>query len=730
MRKRKFNNNNNSSNKDNALKALSSVSLFSSNFITVSGPSFLLVGQSNSYIVNVVPDFIFQKPVDISVFDSLNVKIASFTLSDTVREASFNYLFKYKGSSFLIFKDSQGNILSNILLSSFNLGQNFAIQPVKEVISTLTGVISSNPNSNSSPTYTSITSGVISPGQLVTITGTNFTANTMPVWVGNNVPAFTFVNVSTITFVAPAVGNYTVAGFNLAIAGAAVIPSVIYANPAYAHGDSFTAAQGASSFSTSYIGRLSTSLAINFTNRAVGGSQTNNGAARLLNNAVTDVISPTTLSLIALGYNDSRFSPNTETSKIATFNILAAMIAHAGIRTSRKQLGTAGTRVGFTFSNNPYPGAVSSNVAGDSWTGTFTGTTGYLCLVVSNSNGSRVTISVDGTSLGSIDTWIPASPVTESGGEAPRLIRLTGLSNTAHTVVVSVGTRVVGANASNVGVLWLAALDNSPTVAVLTPFPDNSTVPNRADWVQAIIDVSAVLKSDGLNVKLVRTDQLSVVSADFDPDTIHFSDLGYAKVATAVNSALNIAGVQPTLPNAIQLARLFPALIASGGSVPSVPTYSLYNNPTRNAVLSGTDNGSGTDFEVGTTFRTNVAGQITGLRFYKTNNQYNTRLLNLWSSTGSLLAQVNTGTEISAPGWLEVNLPTPVNTVANGEYTVSGRVGNGRLDTILAVNGVLPGTTPSQLTFLNGNTGTVVAAYPSTNQGASVFRQADVLFSV
>ena len=69
-------------------------------------------------------------------------------------------------------------------------------------------------------------------------------------------------------------------------------------------------------------------------------------------------------------------------------------------------------------------------------------------------------------------------------------------------------------------------------------------------------------------------------------------------------------------------------------------------------------------------FRSDVAGQITGVRFYKGTGNTGTHVGNLWSSTGTLLASA-TFTGESASGWQQVTFSSPVAIAANTTYVAS-----------------------------------------------------------
>jgi hypothetical protein len=80
------------------------------------------------------------------------------------------------------------------------------------------------------------------------------------------------------------------------------------------------------------------------------------------------------------------------------------------------------------------------------------------------------------------------------------------------------------------------------------------------------------------------------------------------------------------------------------------------------------DNDAG--ISVGTRFRSSVNGFVTGLRFYKGPGNEGTHLGQLWSSSGTLIAEA-TYTNETASGWQQVNLQTPVAITAGVDYIVT-----------------------------------------------------------
>ncbi len=79
------------------------------------------------------------------------------------------------------------------------------------------------------------------------------------------------------------------------------------------------------------------------------------------------------------------------------------------------------------------------------------------------------------------------------------------------------------------------------------------------------------------------------------------------------------------------------------------------------------NSGDGRSIELGVKFSSEVAGSVTGIRFYKGATNTGTHIGSLWSSTGTLLASA-TFTSETESGWQQVNFSTPVAISANTTY--------------------------------------------------------------
>ena len=106
-------------------------------------------------------------------------------------------------------------------------------------------------------------------------------------------------------------------------------------------------------------------------------------------------------------------------------------------------------------------------------------------------------------------------------------------------------------------------------------------------------------------------------------------------------------------PGAASTASIWPGQVA-----PSIPFYA--DSPV----------------ELGVKFRSDVAGAITGVRFYKAGGATGTHTGSLWSSSGTLLA-TGTFTNETASGWQQLTFATPVTITPNTTYIASYHTNTG-----------------------------------------------------
>src|ERR1700676_741363 len=87
-------------------------------------------------------------------------------------------------------------------------------------------------------------------------------------------------------------------------------------------------------------------------------------------------------------------------------------------------------------------------------------------------------------------------------------------------------------------------------------------------------------------------------------------------------------------------------------------------------VPAAIDNGASGPLELGVSFKSDVSGTITGIRFYKSSANTGSHVGRLWNHNGTLLASV-TFTGETASGWQQANFSTPVAITANTVYVAS-----------------------------------------------------------
>jgi hypothetical protein len=88
------------------------------------------------------------------------------------------------------------------------------------------------------------------------------------------------------------------------------------------------------------------------------------------------------------------------------------------------------------------------------------------------------------------------------------------------------------------------------------------------------------------------------------------------------------------------------------------------------------DGGADSSVELGVRFRSDVAGNITGIRYYKSAANIGTHTGRLWTNTGTLLASVTFVNE-TASGWQQADFATPVPITTNTLYVASYHVDTG-----------------------------------------------------
>jgi hypothetical protein len=196
----------------------------------------------------------------------------------------------------------------------------------------------------------------------------------------------------------------------------------------------------------------------------------------------------------------------------------------------------------------------------------------------------------------------------------------------------------------------------APVSAITSPAP-GATVP-----AQSTVTISGTAEDSGGGLVAgveVSTDDGVTWRRATGRNTWTFSWLtGAARTATLRTRAVDDTGNLEIASsgrsvNVVQQAVTCPCSIWNNAQIPTIVAE---NDP--QAV------------ELGTRFRTDAAGQISAIRFYKSAQNVGPHTGHLWSAGGTLLASVSFS-NVTTSGWQQAALATPVAVAANTTYVVS-----------------------------------------------------------
>jgi hypothetical protein len=207
-----------------------------------------------------------------------------------------------------------------------------------------------------------------------------------------------------------------------------------------------------------------------------------------------------------------------------------------------------------------------------------------------------------------------------------------------------------------------------PAVAATTPLPGATGVSTTAP------DITATFNEP------VQSGTIAFVLVDSSGNSV--------PAAVSYNAATNTAILTPTgalADSTTDTATISGAQDAAGNEMTSPVSWSFTTAPAASTpvtIWSSTaapatpSVGDTRSVELGVKFDSDVAGYITGIRFYKGSGNVGTHVGYLWSSDGTLLASA-TFTNETDTGWQQVNFSTPVAITAGTTYIASYLAPNG-----------------------------------------------------
>jgi hypothetical protein len=369
------------------------------------------------------------------------------------------------------------------------------------------------------------------------------------------------------------------------------------------------------------------------------------------------------------------------------------------------------------------PSSVIAGAAG--FTMTVTGTNFGNGAVVRWNNADKTTTYVSSTQL---RASIPASDVSVEGIAAIKAVNADGTTSNALSFVINPvavtslaldPAAVTGGGGAVTGTVTLnaPALAGGANVSLASSNPAAASVPPAvsiaAGNVSATFPVTTYLVGANTNVTISaaygsssRTATLSVgAPAALSSVTVSPATLNGGANATGtvtLTAAAPTGGAQVTLASSNATVAAAPSSVtvpAGSTSAPFTittttvaastsvtitatyasisrtaaltvtpqPVYSLWTNSTRPQISTIGDT---SPIELGVQFRADVAGYITGIRFYKDSHNTGVHYGHVWTSNGTLLGEVLFTNE-TASGWQTAYFSSPIAIAANTRYVAS-----------------------------------------------------------
>jgi methionine-rich copper-binding protein CopC len=269
-------------------------------------------------------------------------------------------------------------------------------------------------------------------------------------------------------------------------------------------------------------------------------------------------------------------------------------------------------------------------------------------------------------------TAVPANVTYNSGTRTATLTPSSLLApGTTYTATVS-GAADLAGNVMTAPSVWSFTTGTPdttpPSITAQTPAPG---AVNIATNTTVTAQFSESIQSGTLSFVLRDSSNNVVPSAVAYNDATRTATLTpNALLASSATYTATVSGAQDAAGNPMSAPVSWSFTTASVGSGPfSIWSASAVPQVAMDPDLSAT--------ELGVKFRSDIAGLITGIRFYKGSQNTGTHVGHLWTSTGTLLATA-TFTNETATGWQQVSFATPVSINPNTTYIASYYAPNGR----------------------------------------------------
>jgi beta-lactam-binding protein with PASTA domain len=345
-------------------------------------------------------------------------------------------------------------------------------------------------------------------------------------------------------------------------------------------------------------------------------------------------------------------------------NASSATVPSGSVISSNPGAGTqvaAGSAVNLVVSTGP--AVPVPNVVNETQAAAMTAITGAGLVVGTVTNASSATVP-----SGSVISSNPAAGTQVAAGSAVNLVVSTGpapiaVPNVVNQTQAAATTAITGAGLV-VGTVTNVSSATVPSGSVISSNPGAGTQVAPGSAVDLFVSTGPVLVAVPNVVNQTQAAaSTAITGAGLVVGTVTNASSATVPSGSVISSNPG-AGTQAAAGSAVNL------VVSTGPATP----VSLWSSSTIPSATALSDTSS---VELGVKFRSDVAGTVRGVRFYKHSTNTGTHTGTLWSSTGTKLATA-TFTGETASGWQQVTFPTPVAIAANTTYVVSYHTNVGR----------------------------------------------------
>ena len=361
--------------------------------------------------------------------------------------------------------------------------------------------------------------------------------------------------------------------------------------------------------------------------------------------------SGSTTTCIASGLNFGTMSPG----NIASVTVrLSSTLSHSSVpiqltgtfasATDGSAIPASGTGNSITVSQTTAPPQLSGVVCSPSALGSGGSSVCTVTLTKAALAATAVSLASNSTIL-----KVPASASVAAGAISATFNASASTISTSVTAAITASTGGISKSTS-IALLPPSSAQLSSLACIPTTLAPNSSASCTVSLTGAASGTfSVALTSGNAVVKVPQSVSIPAGSskAVFTATAGSFS----TKQTALISASANSRSVSTTLTLALNTA---------------VPV-SLWNAATRPRTITDADSSA---VELGMRFRSDVAGNVIGVRFYKGPQNIGTHIGHLWTSTGALLGTVTFSSETSS-GWQQANFSKPLAIQPNTTYIVS-----------------------------------------------------------